>query len=121
MPTRSQISSTSPSKCEVQKDRLPLRLEPRHDRPNLASSQPGQRHRRLIEKDDLRVVHHRLGQAEAFVSCLWSKCGSCNLCGQDAHQFQHLRDAFLAALSAHADERAVELEQAVAGMVVGKR
>ena len=120
MATRSQISSTSPSKCELRKMVVPRCLQVGHHLADLAPADRIDAVGRLVEEDHLGVVHQGLGDAEPLLHALGIGADLGVHPPLDADHFQHLGDALAPIRPGHLQKRAVEFEQAGAGVVVGK-
>src|ERR1019366_166594 len=74
----------------------------------------------LVEKDHVRFVQQGLGNAETLLHALEEAADLVVHAVGDADEIKHLVDALLADMPGNAEQLAVEIEQAVAGVVVGK-
>ena len=120
MTTRSQISSTSPSRWELTKIVVPSALRSRQQFADLAAADRIDAVGRLVEEDHLRPVQEGLRDAEALLHALGIGADLRVHSPFDADNLQNLGDASPAFRGGNAEQRAVELEQAGAGVIVGK-
>lgn len=102
----------------VEEDRLPFAAEAFHEIADLAAADRVHPVRRFIQKDDLRIVEHRLGDAEPLLHALRVGADAVIHPGADADDLEHLGDLASPHIAGHAVQLPVEVHQAECGVIL---
>ena len=104
----------------VQKNRLALVLELMQQIANFPPAHRVHAVGRLVEEDHFGIVEDRLSDAEPLFHALGISANLVVHAALEADQLQHFVNAPLAVAARHVEQSAVEIEQAVAGVVIGE-
>ena len=104
----------------VQKNRLSFPLQLLQDLPDLAAADRVNAVGGLVKKDEFRIVQQSLRQADALLHPFGIGAHLVVHAVLQADQLQHLGDALPQLSPGHLQERAIELKQAVAGVIIRK-